>query len=411
MCRRGRYCREPSQFLLWACKLTKKLQDQIEQSRQGMEFRLSPKSGYAPKSRLDLDSQASHRVVVAPRRTEDRASPIHFSICGDVASIDREESRRFGSSGFTVAESAVEYVPNGIVVAPGFIAIDEDKRILTSSFRAFGHLERSNFSQLDGETFYRTISPVASDALGVIVGGQNSGNYFHWLIEYLSRVWTLADYRHRDDLRFIFPTCTSWMSEMAGACGIRSDQIEVLADDARVYKRLLVPTRGLANIHTFAAQVKPFIQSVRNSLVNADRPSAERARRLFVSRAKSPSRRIVNEQEIVGIAQRYGFELIFPETLSFGEQVSAFAEAEIVAGALGAGLTNAAFMEPGARLLEFAPEGREGDATLFSSMCQTMSLGYAGVVCPTTSNDVRPFDRRDFWVDPAHAELALRQVC
>ncbi|MFC7694916.1 glycosyltransferase 61 family protein [Paeniroseomonas aquatica] len=75
--------------------------------------------------------------------------------------------------------------------------------------------------------------------------------------------------------------------------------------------------------------------------------AAGAGRRLFVSRSKSASRQIENEDEVFAIAETYGFTRVFPQDLNFNDQLALFAGAEAVAGALGAGLANAAFLAPG----------------------------------------------------------------
>ena len=66
-------------------------------------------------------------------------------------------------------------------------------------------------------------------------------------------------------------------------------------------------------------------------------------RRLYVSRARTGWRRVVNEEEIIDCLSRFGFETVRPEELSFEEQVRLFHSAEAVIGARGAGLTNIIF--------------------------------------------------------------------
>ena len=66
--------------------------------------------------------------------------------------------------------------------------------------------------------------------------------------------------------------------------------------------------------------------------------------RIYVSRSRWPQqRRLLNEMEVEAIFQESGFEIIHPESMSFGDQVSVFANAEIVAGPSGSGLYNCVY--------------------------------------------------------------------
>jgi capsular polysaccharide biosynthesis protein len=60
---------------------------------------------------------------------------------------------------------------------------------------------------------------------------------------------------------------------------------------------------------------------------------------------------VVNEDALVPALGRLGFSVVRAEELTFGEQVARFAEAEVVVGAHGAGLTNVVF-SPEATLIE-----------------------------------------------------------
>lgn len=66
--------------------------------------------------------------------------------------------------------------------------------------------------------------------------------------------------------------------------------------------------------------------------------------RLFVSRRQLDNnasfRRLANQDEIEGVAAEVGLEIIFPERLSWSEQVARFSNAAVVMGEFGSGLHN-----------------------------------------------------------------------
>lgn len=77
-------------------------------------------------------------------------------------------------------------------------------------------------------------------------------------------------------------------------------------------------------------------------------------RKIYISRSRATKRRIKNEAELLPVLHKYGFEVVYPETLSYRDQVQLFAESRIIAGAHGAGFTNAFFAQ-NATLLELHP--------------------------------------------------------
>lgn len=54
-------------------------------------------------------------------------------------------------------------------------------------------------------------------------------------------------------------------------------------------------------------------------------------------------RRRVNEAEIIGLAQRNGFEMIYPERLALADQLQLFSQASAIAGPLSASFANIVF--------------------------------------------------------------------
>ena len=72
--------------------------------------------------------------------------------------------------------------------------------------------------------------------------------------------------------------------------------------------------------------------------------------KIFISR-KNTDRRKYNEDELWGIAKKYGFEMICPEELTMAEQIALFNNAKIIIAATGAALTNLIFCSPSCSLV------------------------------------------------------------
>jgi hypothetical protein len=66
-------------------------------------------------------------------------------------------------------------------------------------------------------------------------------------------------------------------------------------------------------------------------------------KRIFISRKNASSRRKFNEKAVLQLLSEYGFEAVFPETLSVTDQISLFNQAEWIIGGAGAAFTNLLF--------------------------------------------------------------------
>jgi capsular polysaccharide biosynthesis protein len=112
--------------------------------------------------------------------------------------------------------------------------------------------------------------------------------------------------------------------------------------------------------------------------------SSTGTRRIYVSRADAADRRILNESELMSVLNKYGFERIVPGSLSFEEQVQTFADAEIILGPHGAGLTNIIFADE-TTLVELF--GSYQNACFFT-LAQGVGHEYVSVMCRSNGSDM-----------------------
>ena len=104
---------------------------------------------------------------------------------------------------------------------------------------------------------------------------------------------------------------------------------------------------------------------------------AGRKRRIYISRANAKTRRVLNEQELLPALERYGFEVVRAEELTYQQQVQLFFEAEAVVAPHGAGLTNLLFAEQ-CQVLEFHPANLI--KTHYFLLCKALGFRYSAVV-------------------------------
>jgi hypothetical protein len=107
---------------------------------------------------------------------------------------------------------------------------------------------------------------------------------------------------------------------------------------------------------------------------------SNRKRRIYISRAKAKTRRVLNESELLPVLDRYGFEVVRAEELSYQQQVHLFYEAETVVGPHGAGLTNLLFSEH-CRVLEFHPANLI--KTHYFLLCKALGFRYSPMIGTT----------------------------
>jgi hypothetical protein len=84
-------------------------------------------------------------------------------------------------------------------------------------------------------------------------------------------------------------------------------------------------------------------------------PNLKPHKRIFISRNDTQGRKVLNEPALRQLLVRYDFEIVSLTNMPLAAQIELFAQAEIVAGVHGAGLTNILFASPACRVIEILP--------------------------------------------------------
>ncbi len=124
-------------------------------------------------------------------------------------------------------------------------------------------------------------------------------------------------------------------------------------------------------------------------------------KRIYISRAKAKTRRVLNEQELLPVLAKHGFEVVRAEELTYQQQVQLFYEAEAVIAPHGAGLTNLLFSEQ-CKVLEFHPSNLI--KTHYFLLCKGLGFEYTAVV--GSVGDVR----ENYTIDVCEVEKWLENV-
>ena len=129
--------------------------------------------------------------------------------------------------------------------------------------------------------------------------------------------------------------------------------------------------------------------------------------KIYIARGDAQRRRLTNEADIIRRLEKRGFTAITPGALSVREQAALFAQAALVVGPHGAGLTNAAFMAPGGAIVELTHAGRV--VATYHELACAAGLAYAAVIGDITGDARQPI-LADFTVDADAVDDAVEAV-
>jgi hypothetical protein len=94
--------------------------------------------------------------------------------------------------------------------------------------------------------------------------------------------------------------------------------------------------------------------------------------KIFISRKNTKNIRLTNEDLVLELFIKHGFEIIYPEMMSLEEQVKVFASAQIVAGVTGAAFTNILYCQENTVVINIIPEKYE--FYLYSTIAHNLNL-------------------------------------
>ena len=196
------------------------------------------------------------------------------------------------------------------------------------------------------------LEPVHLDGCVCLLGNRNAVNYYHWMNDVLPRLevlrasgMDLADVDHF----VVAPLQYHFHHETLAHFGITGERIHsTRAGEYISCDDLLVPMYGSNSLGMSQGPWNPSF--LKREFAPAETVPA--TRRLYVSRGTEGARGISNEAALVDTLARLGFESVQCETLTVREQAALFAEASVVLGPHGAGLSNVAFCQPGTVVIE-----------------------------------------------------------
>lgn len=238
---------------------------------------------------------------------------------------------------------------------------------------------------------------------GIFLVGLGSNNYYHLTIEILSKlVWIdeLTEYR---DVPIL-------IDESVG----RVSQYLELVETVNIWKRPIIfikPDRGYNVKQLICASPNSWIPfnirintgcDYRRYLFSEKSLKKYREcimesvtggkvhRKIYVSRKNVVFQRLENEADIEKIFEQAGFEIIYPERLSFKQQVKLFSEAKYIAGMSGAAMTNLIYVQQESVFITFVDHSNMRNlypqiARMLNITCHLLPAHISADACATAA--------------------------
>lgn len=219
----------------------------------------------------------------------------------------------------------------------------------------------------------------------ILISGRCSTNYFHWLIEYLPK-FLAVDLSNIDQSVPVIVDA-ELLPQQIESLKVFSKGRQIFFYDHKTLlhvKKLYVPST-----HTFHPDRLdiPFwkgsglsiehINFLRTGVASAFRISYEpRVNRNKIYLARKGARSLKNSDEIINVMQKEGFEIVYPESLTFQEQVQLFNSSALIVGPAGAAFSNIIFCRPGTKILSFVAKHNK-EYCMQSNLAQCAGADYS----------------------------------
>ena len=243
---------------------------------------------------------------------------------------------------------------------------------------------------------------------GIHLTKDHSKNYFHWLIEVLPRL-SLTTEVNKDVPILVSNYLPTQFYEALEVCNKNNRQIIKLnANKNHVVKNLYYPSRlSIINdnygqpIYNRDAVYSPNgIKFVQDTVLKSLKCGNKKGKRkIFISRSGSDYRQLLNSNEIEEFLIEKGFEIVFPESLSFSSQVRVFSEAEIIIGQSGAGMANFIFAPKDCKVIVMMSDVPENNLQLFNALATASNIHMEFIIGKRISLKSKYTIHADFSVD------------
>ena len=294
----------------------KRIYQQFAPIHQGLGIHVFNKG-----ANISIDSPSNFVAVILEGRAWVVPQKNSWMICNAIAIITPDN--------YLLTDVSREY-PGSL---PGCMRHDTNKH------RVFNLEELPILEQIDGTV--------------AVLSGLSGNVYFHWMVDILPRLDILRQSKvdwEKIDWFLVNSIAQPFQRETLLMLGISPSKI--IESDRHPYiqaKKLIVPSFS-GSLGWLQPSALKFLR--QQFLKQISSPSSLYPERIYISRAKSQYRRVINEGEVIDYLAKFGFQTLVTESLSVVEQIALFYHAKIIIAPHGSGLTNIIFSRKGTKIIE-----------------------------------------------------------
>lgn len=201
------------------------------------------------------------------------------------------------------------------------------------------------------------VAPRVINEPTILLTNGSKNNYYHWHINMLPIACSSKQKINSGKFRVISHYLNKWQKRSLQLLGVDLLAIEQV-DGEILLCRSLIYSSCLSKISFLLPKnIKSTFESVKNCFwENVESPLKQSPELIFISREDTGRRKLLNESEVFNALESLGFVKVNPGSLSYDQQIQTFANAKVIVGQHGAGLTNIGFAPSDCKVIEILSE-------------------------------------------------------
>jgi capsular polysaccharide biosynthesis protein len=233
-----------------------------------------------------------------------------------------------------------------------------------------------------------------------VIGTAGANVYYHWMLDIIPRLGLLQQQSPLSEFEHFVTDYEGlgFQKESLEAANIGEDRVLVSNNNWGFHLEcatLFVPSLAGALGQPNLFQVS-YLRSLFHNWIYAGKPY----RKIYISRAGTGRRMIMNEAELLPLLKTNGFEVLNCEEMALADQVRSFSQAAVIVGSHGSAFTNLVFCQEGTSFFEIFNETHIQPCFWFISNLRSMRYysmqGKSVAVDKNSKNDNTYIDAKLF---------------
>jgi len=293
------------------------------------------------------------------------------------------------------SESSIPFasiMSDGVVLTETGLALTKTFEIVEESAAGPDQAQQAMMAMLSRELFYGTF-PLR----GLLFGADNAeirnldsapvapliprypDNYYHWMVETVPKIRYLRAFdAEQEPVTVLVPAdAPPFVDETLDLLNWPDSRIKHAGHESYRVSDLVVPSFPDRQPADFRWLRQEILESAPNQI-------PESSTNVYVSRGDAVERRVVNEAEVMDALSEFDFERYLLENRSLAENARLFADADIIVGPHGAGLTDIIFAGDGTLIELFGEKVKQP----YRLLADAVDIDYEAMYCTPESTDI-----------------------